>query len=68
MTRGDRVCVDYGDEWPACVCWPNGHTGTVLETIAGKAIIRLDEFAQQTTTVDIADLRRLEDGNRPEHR
>jgi hypothetical protein len=62
MTRGDRVRVNYGDEWPQCVCWPNGKTGTVLEVIAGKAIIRLDDFQWQTTTVELADLEEIEDG------
>ena len=56
MTRGDRVRVNYGDVWPQCVCWPAGKTGTVLEVIGDKAIIRLDEFSNQNTTVELKDL------------
>ncbi len=63
MTRGQRVRVRYADVWPQCVCWPNGKTGTVLEVVGSKAIIILDEFAHQNTTIDICDLQEIQDGN-----
>ena len=56
MSRGDRVRVNYGDTWPNCVCWPTGKTGTVLEVIGNQAIIRLDDFVAQNTTVELSDL------------
>ena len=56
LQRGQRVLVRYADTWPQCVCWPNGRTGTVLETVGNKAIILLDEFVTQTTTIELSDL------------